>query len=130
MLIDKGLLDEVSGKACVSERKRMNFNFHESLDAKSQRMLNALDVGTIMPIHRHMATSETYMLLRGRLKVEFFDDDKTVVESFILDPKEERYGVNIPKGQWHTLEVLEGGTVIFECKDGPYAPLGKDDIMK
>lgn len=129
MIIDKKLLDEVSAKAKVSERLRMNYNFHETLDAKAQRLLNALEPGTILPIHRHRETAETYILLRGRIRVIFYNDIGGETNSFLLDVSNGNYGVHIPKGQWHTLEVLEGDTVIFEVKDGPYTPLAPEDIM-
>ncbi|MBE6280832.1 MAG: cupin fold metalloprotein, WbuC family [Bacteroides sp.] len=130
MIIDKCLLDEVTAKAKASERLRMNHNFHDSLDAKAQRLLNALEPGTLLPIHRHPHTAETYLLLRGRIKVLFYNEQKDVTEEFDLNPLEGRYGVHIPKGQWHTLEVLESGSVIFEVKDGPYTPLAPEDLMK
>ena len=129
MKIDKQLLDEVSAKAKVNERLRMNYNLHDSLDAKAQRLLNALEVGTILPIHRHRHTSETYILIRGKIRVMFYNEMGGETESFMLDPLQENYGVHIPAGQWHTLEVLENNTVIFEVKDGPYIPLEPEDIM-
>lgn len=129
MLINNELLDVVSQKAMNSERLRMNFNLHDSLEAKAQRLLNALQIGTVLPIHRHAHTAETYILLRGKIKVLFYDDNKNVTDSFILDPKQGDYGVHIPVSQWHTLEVLENNTVIFEVKDGPYTPLQPEDIM-
>lgn len=130
MLIDKKLLDQVTAEAKVSERLRMNYNFHESLDAPSQRLLNALEPGTVLPIHRHRHTSETYVVLRGRLNVDFYNDDRQVIAHYELDPEADVYGVNIPRGQWHTIEVLCSGTVIFEVKDGPYKPLSPGDILE
>lgn len=129
MKIDKKLLDEVSVKAKASERLRMNFNLHDSLDAKAQRLLNALEVGTILPIHRHRHTSETYILLRGKIRVMFYNEIGGETEYFILNPQQENYGVHIPAGQWHTLEVLENDSVIFEVKDGPYTPIEPEDMM-
>lgn len=129
-LINEELLDRVTGEAKRSPRLRMNYNFHETLDAKAQRLLNALEPGTVLPVHRHCQTAETYLVLRGVIEVLFYDDRKRLLETFLLDPREGNYGVHIPKGQWHTLEVLESGTVIFEVKDGPYQPLGKDDILE
>ena len=129
-LINEELLDRVTGEAKRSPRLRMNYNFHETLDAKAQRLLNALEPGTVLPVHRHSQTAETYLVLRGVIKVLFYDDRKRLLETFLLDPREGNYGVHIPKGQWHTLEVLESGTVIFEVKDGHYQPLGKDDILE
>lgn len=128
-LIDKKILDKVSREASESPRLRMNYNFHTSLDAKAQRLLNALEPGTEVPIHRHMYTSETYIVLRGKIRVMFFDAEKSIKESVVLDPFDEKYGINIPVGQWHTLQVLEKDTVIFEVKDGPYAPLKEEDIL-
>lgn len=129
MIIDKKLLDEVSGKAKASERLRMNLNFHDSLDAKAQRLLNALEMGTVLPIHRHQHTSETYLLLRGRIRVMFYNEMGAEVESFLLNPLDGNYGIHIPAGQWHTLEVLESDSVIFEVKDGPYMALAPEDIL-
>ena len=128
-LIDEQLLDSVTEQAKDAERLRMNYNFHDRLDAPAQRLMNALEPGTVLPIHRHTATAETYVLLRGRIKVMYYDDDKKLVEECELNPKEGRYGVHIPKGQWHTIEVLESGSVIFEVKDGPYRPLGPQDVL-
>jgi cupin fold WbuC family metalloprotein len=130
MLIDEKLLDSVTSKAKEGDRLRMNYNFHESLDAKAQRLLNALEPGTVLPIHRHQHTAETYIVLRGVIKVLFYDDDRVLTDEFMVDPLNGVYGVHIPKGQWHTLEVLESGTTIFEVKDGPYTPLGEGDVME
>lgn len=129
MIIDENLLNEVSAKAKTSERLRMNLNLHDSLDAKAQRLLNALEIGTVLPIHRHPHTSETYILLRGKIRVMFYNNKKIETDAFLLEPSSGSYGVHIPAGQWHTLEVLESGSVIFEVKDGPYTPLGKEDIF-
>ena len=129
MLIDNKLLDKVTEEAKGSPRLRMNFNLHDSLEAKAQRLLNALELGTVLPVHRHTMTAETYVLLRGRIKVLFYNADGAVAESFLLDPLKGVYGVQIPAGQWHTLEVLES-SVIFEVKDGPYRPLGEGDVLK
>ena len=129
MILDKQLLDEVSARARASERLRMNYNLHEAMDSKAQRLFNALEPGTILPIHRHQHTSETYILVRGRIDVMFYNNEGVEIERFALNPQEGNYGVHIPKGQWHTLEVLESDTVIFEVKDGPYAPLVPEDMM-
>lgn len=129
MLIDEQLLDEVTAKAKANERLRMNFNLHNSLEAKAQRLLNALEPGTVLPIHRHRHTAETYIVLRGSVRVLFYNDEKVLTGQFIIDPKQNEYGMHIPVGQWHTLEVMESGTVIFEVKDGPYTPLDKEDIL-
>lgn len=129
MIIDKHLLHKISAEAKQSERLRMNHNLHDSLDAKAQRLLNALEIGTILPIHRHPHTAETYILLRGKLRVMFYNDEGEEISSFILDPLIGNYGLHISAGQWHTLDVLEPDTVIFEVKDGPYLPLSPEDMM-
>ncbi len=130
MLLDDKLLDGVTLAAKESPRLRMNYNLHERLDARAQRLFNALEPGTELPVHRHRHTAETYILVRGRLDVIFYNDKKEVTARFGLDPRAGRYGVHIPAGQWHTLEVLESGTVIFEVKDGPYAPLSPEDVLR
>ena len=129
-IIDNELLDEVSRQARESERLRMNYNFHDSLDAKAQRLLNALEPGTELPVHRHCMTAETYIVLRGRIRVYFYDDDKRVTEEVELAPSEGNYGIHIPAGQWHTLEVMEKETLIFEVKDGPYTPIEPKDRLE
>jgi len=129
MLINEQLLNEVTEKAKSSDRLRMNYNLHESLDSKAQRLLNALEPSTILPIHRHAKTAETYIVLRGAIRVQFYNKCKKLISTFEINPKINEYGIHIPKGQWHTLEVLESGTVIFEVKDGPYSPLKEEDIL-
>ena len=128
MIINNKLLDRVEEQAAESPRLRMNFNFHESLDAKAQRLINVLLPGTVLPIHRHTHTAETYVLLRGRMMVVFYDDLGCQTERYLLDPSIGNYGVNIPKGQWHGIEVIEP-SAIFEVKDGPYMPIGPEDTL-
>lgn len=128
MIIDDSLIDRVEVEAKESPRLRMNYNFHESLDAKAQRLMNVLLPGTIIPIHRHRHTAETYVLLRGKMVVAFYNDMGAQTDRFLLDPKEGNYGVQIPKGQWHGIEVIEP-SAIFEVKDGPYMPIEPEDMM-
>jgi cupin fold WbuC family metalloprotein len=128
-IIDADLLDSVTEQAKENARLRMNYNFHASLEAKAQRLLNALEPGTVLPIHRHRHTAETYIVLRGSIRVLFYNDEKELISSGELNPLKAKFGVDIPAGQWHTLEVLESGTVIFEVKDGPYQALGEEDIL-
>lgn len=128
MIIDDTLLDKVTAEAEESSRLRMNYNLHESLDAKAQRLINVLLPGTILPIHRHRHTAETYVLLRGKMFVVFYDDMGGQTERYLLDPAIGNYGVQIPKGQWHTVEVIEP-SAILEVKDGPYTPLQPEDMM-
>ena len=127
--INTQLLNSITAQAQTNPRLRMNHNLHDSLQSGAQRLLNALEPGTILPVHRHRHTAETYILLRGRLRVFFHDSDGRVSESFLLDPLEGQYGVHIPAGQWHSLEVLQSGSVIFEVKEGPYEPLGEGDVL-
>ena len=128
MILNDELLDKVTAKALASPRLRMNFNLHESLDAKAQRLINVLLPGTVLPIHRHRHTAETYVLLRGKMSVVFYDGTGAQIERYLLDPALGNYGVQIPKGQWHTVEVIEP-SAIFEVKDGPYMPLDPEDMM-
>jgi cupin fold WbuC family metalloprotein len=127
--IDQSLLDAVSGQAAASDRLRMNHNFHVSFESKSQRLLNAMEPGTKVPVHRHPETSETYVLLRGKMRVLIFADDSTLLQDVVLDVAQGHYGVHIEAGEWHSVEILEPGTVMFECKDGPYTPLEDRDIQ-
>ena len=128
--INKELLDSVSEKAKVSPRLRMNYNFHKSLDEKCHRFLNAVEPGTIVPIHKHPTKDETFVILRGKVKVTTHSDDGAVIDSVLLCPDNGQYGVNIPKGVWHTLESLESGSVIFECKEGPFVEHEVDGILE
>ena len=128
-LIDKQLLDNVSRQAQKSDRLRMNYNFHHSLDDKCHRFLNAVEPGTKVEIHRHPTKDESFVLLRGRVRVNTYNDDGTVLESIVLCPEEGFYGVDIPKGVWHNVESLESGSVFFECKEGPFVPHEVDGIL-
>lgn len=128
MVIDKKLLDKVSAEAKESPRLRMNYNFHQSLDDKCHRMLNAVEPGTEVPIHRHPTKDESFVVLRGKVKVSTYNDDGSVKESVILG-QDGRYGVDISKNVWHNLESLESGSVIFECKEGPFIPHEEEGIL-
>lgn len=128
-LINTALLSDVCAQAAASSRLRMNYNFHDRLDAPAQRLINALQPGTELPVHRHRHTAETYLLLQGSLRVMFYDDNKNIVEETVLSRENGVMGVHIPAGQWHTLEVLEPDTAIFEVKDGPYTPLKAEDML-
>jgi len=131
MIIDKKLLDRVSEQAKASPRLRMNYNFHQSFEDKCHRMLNAIEPGSPLPVHRHRNSSETVVCLRGRLVEEFYDElERTCTEAIELSPNGPVVAVNIPIGQWHTVRSLESGTVILEVKDGHYEPLGPEDILE
>lgn len=128
-IIDKNLLDEVSAQAKASPRLRMNYNFHQSLEDKCHRMLNAVEPGTIMPIHRHHASSETVVLLRGKIQWVFFDDNGNETERVTLDANGDLRMINVEKERWHSLFCLEEGSVLYESKNGAYQPLESDELM-
>jgi cupin fold WbuC family metalloprotein len=128
-IIDNNLLDSITVKAKQNKRLRINYNLHDSLDDKVQKLLNALEPGTDLPIHRHQNTSETYVLIRGSLRVLFYNQERELVDFQLLSLKEGTYGVDIPCGQWHSIEVLESGTVILEVKEGPYQVLNPENVI-
>ena len=116
--------------AKTSPRLRMNMDLRNSAEDKSQRMLNAIEPGSPMPIHRHQKTSETVVCLRGRLVWEFYDElERVCTETIELSPNGPVVALNVPMGQWHTVEALESGSVILETKDGAYEPQGPEDIL-
>lgn len=127
MIITKEILDDLTAKAKDSERLRANLDLRNSSEDQSQRMLNALEPGTLMPIHRHKGSSETCICIRGHFEEYFYDENGNLTETIDMVPG----GVvlNIEKGQWHSLKCLESGTILFEAKDGPYHPLEDDEIM-
>ena len=128
-LIDIELLNEVQTKAKESPRLRMNYNFHQSLSDKCHRFLNAVEPGTKVPVHHHVTKDETFIVLRGKVKVSTYNDDGTICESIILSHEDGRYGVDIPKNTWHTLECIESA-VIFEVKEGPFVEHEVDGILE
>ena len=131
MKITQAILDELTAKAKENPRLRMNLDLRNSAEDQSQRMLNAIEPGSPLPIHRHQKSSETVVCLRGRLVEEFYDElERTCTESIELSPNGPIVAVNIPAGQWHTVRALESGTVIMEVKDGPYEPIQDVDILK
>lgn len=108
----------------------MNYNLHESFEDQVQRMFNALEPGTEIPIARHPTSSETLIMLSGKLRVLIYDDNKNIIEDVIIAPNTDNIGYHIPKGTWHTVQSLEHGTVCFETREGPYAPVAEEDILK
>ena len=130
MVIDKNLLDRVSEQAKKSPRLRMNYNFHQSLDEKCHRFLNAVEPGTEVPIHKHPTKDETFVILRGKVRVTTHRDDGTIIEDVVLCNEEGRYGVNIPKGVWHKIEALEPDSLLFESKEGPFVEHEVDGILE
>ena len=129
MLIDTKLLDALTAQAKASPRLRMNFDLRNTPDDPSQRMLNALEPGTVMPIHRHRNTSETVVVLRGKVKWLYYNDKGELTDTILVEAGGDICGLSVPKGQWHSLECLETGSVILECKDGPWEALKEEDIL-
>ena len=127
MIIDQQALDELTARAKDSSRLRMNLDLRNSPADQSQRMLNAIEPGTVLPIHRHRTTTETVVCLRGHFVEYFYDDAGRMTEAIDMVPSGTL--INIPAGQWHNLESLESGTVLLEVKDGAYEPIGEEDIL-
>lgn len=131
MVISQSILDALTAQAKAAPRLRMNLDLRNSSEDKSQRMLNAIEPGSSMPIHRHRNSSETVVCLRGRLVEEFYDDlERMCTDAIELSPNGPNVAINIPVGQWHTIRTLESGTVLLEFKDGPYEPLREEDILR
>lgn len=130
MIFDQHVLDELTAQAKASPRFRMNLDLRNGADDNSQRMLNAIEPGSSLPIHRHQKTSETVVCLRGRLVWEFYDEmERICTERIELSPNGQIVAMNVPAGQWHTVKALESGSVILEMKDGAYEPIGPEDIL-
>ena len=131
MKITQAILDGLTEQAKSSPRLRMNLDLRNADADNSQRMLNAIEPGSQLPIHRHQKTSETIICLRGKLQVEYYDDlERVCSDSFILEPNGTNVAVNIPIGQWHTVHALESGTCLLEMKNGKYEALSDVDILK
>ena len=129
MIFDIELLNKLTAQAKASPRLRMNYDLRNSPEDQSQRMLNALEPGTVLPIHRHRNSSETVAILRGRAVQWLYDEEGKVVEKVLLELGGDIPAMNVEKGQWHRLECLESGTVIVEFKDGAYEPLVAEDVL-
>ena len=130
MKITQALLDSLTEQAKASSRLRMNMDLRNSTEDQSQRMLNAIEPGSPLPIHRHQKTSETVVCLRGRLVWEFYDEmERICTERIELTPNGPIVALNVPQGQWYTVKALESGSVIIECKNGLYEPQSPADIL-
>ena len=129
MIIDKAILDNLTEQAKANPRLRQAMDLRNSPEDGSQRMLNALEPGTIMPIHRHHASTETVVILLGKIKWLFYDNEGKETESVTLDANGELRMLNVEKDRWHSLVCLESGSVLYESKDGPYYPLEEDETM-
>lgn len=129
MKITQALLDSLTTQAKASPRLRMNYDLRNSENDQSQRMLNAIEPDSVIPIHRHQKSSETAVVVRGKIEEVFFDGSGRETDTIELDHKGPCFAVNVPKGQWHTLRSLESGSVILEVKDGPFEPTKPEDIQ-
>lgn len=130
MVIDKKILDDLTVQAKASPRLRMAFDLRNTPEDNSQRMLNAIEPGSVMQIHRHQKTSETVVCLRGKVVEEFYDElERICTDSIVLTPNGTNVAINVPIGQWHSLRCIEPNTVLLESKDGKYEPLGEEDIL-
>ena len=127
VVCDKATLDRLTEEAKASPRLRMNLDLRNSPADLSQRMLNAIEPGTVLPIHRHRSTSETVVCIRGHFEEYFYDEAGNRTD--VIDMRPGGNVLNIPAGQWHSLESLESGTVLIEVKDGPYEPISQEDIL-
>lgn len=123
--INDNLLNTTIEQARMLPRKRKNFNFHETLNANVQRMLNALEPGTYVQPHKHENPDkvEAFLILTGQLLVVEFDNSGEIVDYNVLSAKSGNYGVEIPPRTWHSIIALESGTVVYEVKDGPYSAI-------
>ena len=131
MIINQAILDKLTEEAKASPRLRMNLDLRNGEGDLSQRMLNAIEPGSILPIHRHQKTSETMVCLRGKLRVEYYDElERICTDSFIIEPGGFNVAVSIPIGVWHTVHALESGTCILEMKNGAYEPIQDCDVLK
>ena len=129
--ITQGLMDSLTEQAKASPRLRMNMDLRNGPEDGSQRMLNAIEPGSPMPIHRHRNTSETVVVLRGKLVWEYYDElERRCTERIELLANGDVVALNIPAGQWHTVKALESGSVILEAKDGAYEPIGPEDVLE
>ena len=129
MLISTARLDELTAQAKASPRLRMNLDLRNTPTDQSQRMLNALEPGTVMPIHRHRHTSETVVVLRGKVKWLYYNDKGELTDTILVEAGGDICGLSVPMGQWHSIECLESGSVILETKDGAWEALGEEDMM-
>ena len=130
MIIDQKILDTLSQQAKENPRLRQAFDLRTTPEDQSQRILNAVEPGTILPIHRHRGSTETIIVLRGKVVQHYYNDAGEKTASYELAPNSARVGMSVPVGQCHALESLEEGSVIFECKDGVYQPLSAEDILE
>lgn len=135
MKLDDVLFNAVLDLAQKSPRKRMHYDLRtqsteEGWTDMSQRMINVLMPETVIPIHRHVETSETVIVCRGSVREEFYDDKGQKIDEVVLVAGGECPGLQVPKGMYHTCVCLEPGSVIFEAKDRPYDPVATEEFLK
>ena len=130
MLIDTKLLNALTAQAKASPRLRMNLDLRNTPADQSQRMLNALEPGTVMPIHRHRHTSETVVVLRGKVKWLYYNDKGELTDTILVEAGGDICGLSVPMGQWHSIECLESGSVILETKDGAWEAMREEDVLQ
>lgn len=130
MTISPQLLDDLATQARQSPRLRVSFDLRNSPKDQSQRVLNALQPGTVVPIHRHTTSSETAAIIRGALKILIYNHDKSLKESFTVAANSPLSFYMLPPNTWHSCQVLQPDTIMFEAKDGPYSPLSPSDILE
>lgn len=130
MIFNTELFDSLTEQDKASPRLRYGMDMRTTPDDQSQRLLNALEPGTVMSIHRHQNTTETAVVLRGSLKWFFYDEEGKLTDIFLLEANGNVKGISVPKGQWHSIECLESGTILFECKDGQWKPLSQEDMLQ
>lgn len=128
MIIDKAILDELTARAKASPRLRMNMDLRNSDSDGSQRMLNAIEPGTVLPVHRHMNSSVTIVCIRGHLEELLYDDEGNLTDCIDMVPGGTI--INLPKGTWHSLRSLESGTVLLEVQDGKWESLKPEEIFE
>ena len=128
MIISQHLLDSITAQAKASPRLRMNLDLRNSPDDSSQRMLNAIEPGSVLPIHRHRHSSETVVIIRGKIQGVFYDDNGNETERVTLDANGDLRMLNIEKNRWHSVESPETGSVLYESKDGAYRSLGEEEV--
>jgi len=128
-VVDRALLDQVSAQARTAPRLRKNHNLHKSDESCCHRLLNAIEPGTYIRPHRHLATEkdETFVCLRGRIGVVTFDEAGAVQETVLLEAGGDKLAADVPHGTYHTAVSLEPGTIFFEAKAGPYLPLSPEE---
>jgi len=129
MIITQELLDELTAKAKVSVRLRMHYDLRDSAEDDSMRMLNAIEPGTVIPVHRHRETSEDVIVLRGDVMEVLFNDSGDEIERYHLVAGSDCIACHVPKGVYHTCRSLASGSVIFEFKNGRYDPLTTEDFL-